>query len=71
MGTFRPWKTWDNDFDRDFLEKARFLCKSCGKECSLEKSRLMAEEEKMFALGLCSECRSEQKFDVTNAWREE
>lgn len=71
MGTFRPWESWDSDFDKDFIEKARFTCKVCGKECKLDEGRLMAEGDKMFALGLCSECRSEQKFDVTNIWREE
>jgi hypothetical protein len=71
MGTFRPWESWDRNFDEDFIEKARFACKACGKNCKLEEGRLMAEENKMFALGKCSECGREQKFDVTNIWREE
>ena len=71
MGTFRPWESYDSDFDRDFLEKARFTCKVCGKACRLLEGRLMAEGEKMYALGRCSECRSELKYDVTNVWREE
>ena len=71
MGTFRPYESWDRDFDKDFLENARFTCKACGQECSLANGRLMADKDKMFALGQCSECRHEQKFDVTNVWREE
>ena len=71
MGTFRPYESWDRDFDHDFIEKVRFTCKVCGKECKLDNGQLMAEEDKMFALGNCSECRSELKYDVTNVWREE
>lgn len=71
MGRFRPWESYDSDFDKDFLEKARFTCKVCGKDCKLEEGRLMAEGDKMFALGRCSECHSELKYDVTNIWREE
>ena len=72
MGTFRPYESWDRDFDQDFIEKARFTCRACGKICRLDPGRLMADEDqKMFAIGNCSECRSEQKFDVTNVWREE
>lgn len=73
MGQFRPYESYDSDFDKDFIEKARFTCKVCGKECKLEKGYLQAdaEREKMFALGNCSECGSELKYDVTNVWREE
>lgn len=71
MGTFRPYENWDRNFDEEFIEKARFTCKVCGKECRLQKGRLMAEGDKMFALGKCSECGSDQTFDVTNVWREE
>ncbi len=67
----RPYENWDRDFDEAFIEKARFLCKSCARDCRLNPGRLMAEGDKMFAVGKCSECRGEQKFDVTNAWREE
>lgn len=71
MGTFRPYESWDRDFDQDFLEKARFICKACGEECKLDQGRLMAEEEKMFACGNCNRCGKAQQFDVTNIWREE
>jgi hypothetical protein len=68
-----PWETFGSDFDREFLEKARFACKICGKDCKLEEGRLEAdsEKDKMFAFGRCSECHSELKFDVTHIWREE
>jgi len=71
MGTFRPYESWDRDFDRDFIEKARFTCKACGEDCRLEEGRLMADGSRMFALGNCSVCKKAQKFDVTNVWREE
>ena len=71
MGEFKPYPSYNSDFDRDFIEKARFTCKICGKECRLDEGRLMADGQKMFALGKCSECKSEQKFDVTHVWREE
>lgn len=71
MGKFRPYPSYDSDFDRDFIENARFTCKNCVKECKLKEGRLMAEEGKVFALGRCGLCGSEQKFDVTNVWREE
>jgi len=71
MSEFRPYPSWGSDFDRDFIENARFTCRACGKECALKEGRLMAEGDKMYALGSCSECGSEQKFDVTNIWREE
>lgn len=71
MSTFRPYESWDRDFDREFIEKAHFTCRACGQDCQLKEGRLMAEEDKMFALGRCNECGSEQKFDVTNVWREE
>ena len=67
----RPYESWGQDFDRDFIEKARFLCKACGRECRLDPGTLRADGNKMYAIGNCSECRSEQKFDVTNVWREE
>lgn len=71
MGEFKPYPSYGSDFDRDFLENARFTCKSCGKECKLIDGHLMAENDKMFARGNCSECKRAQKFDVTNIWREE
>ena len=71
MGEFRPYPSYGSDFSRDFFEKARFTCKSCRKECKLDQGHLMAEEDKMFALGNCSECGKAQRFDVTNVWREE
>ena len=71
MGTFRPYESWDRDFDQDFIEKARFTCKACGEECSLEEGHLMADGNKVFALGNCSVCRKPQRFDVTDVWREE
>lgn len=71
MGEFKPYPSYGSDFDRDFLENARFTCQACKKECKLEDGRLMAEGNKMFALGNCNRCGSAQKFDVTNVWREE
>ena len=71
MGEFRPYPSYGSDFGKDFLENARFTCRVCGKECKLNHGNLKAEEDKMFALGQCSECGSDQKFDVTNVWREE
>lgn len=71
MGTFRPYESWDRDFDREFIESARFTCKNCGEECQLKEGYLKADGDKMFAYGKCSECGSDQKFDVTNVWREE
>lgn len=71
MGEFRPYPTWGSDFDRDFIEHARFTCKACGKHCKLAEGRLAADGDKMFAFGKCSECGGEQKFDVTHVWREE
>jgi transcription elongation factor Elf1 len=59
------------DFDKDFIKTARFACKACGKECKLTNGQLKAENEKTFAVGHCSECGRPQRFDVTNAWREE
>ena len=69
----RPWETFGSDFDRDFIEKARFTCKVCGKDCKLDEGYLKSDpdEEKMYALGRCSECGSDLKYDVTNVWREE
>ena len=67
----RPYSNYGSDFDKDFIENALFECKACGKECKLEEGRLMAEGDKMFALGRCNVCHQEQKFDVTNVWREE
>ena len=71
MGEFRPYPSYDSDFDRDFIENARFTCKDCKKTCKLEEGYLKAEGELMFALGKCNECGKPQKFDVTNEWREE
>ena len=71
MGEFRPYPNYGREFEKDFIENARFACKGCGKDCRLDPGRLMAEEDKMYAIGNCSECRSEQRFDVTNVWREE
>lgn len=71
MGEFRPYPSYGSNFDKEFLQDARFQCPTCGKECSLRDGRLKAEEEKMYAMGLCSECGATQKFDVTNVWREE
>ena len=71
MGQFRPWESYDSDFDKDFIAKARFTCKACKKKCSLKEGSLRADEEKMFAYGKCSECGKDLKYDVTNVWREE
>ena len=71
MGEFRPYPSYGSDFDKDFIENARFTCKSCRKECKLAGGHLEAQENKVFAVGPCSECGCEQKFDVTNVWREE
>ena len=62
-----PWR----DFDQEFIEKAWFTCKACGQDCQLAEGRLMAEQNKMFAIGKCSACGKDQKFDVTHVWREE
>lgn len=67
----RPYESWGQDFDKEFIEKARFICKACRQECRLDPGILQAEENKMYAVGQCSQCRSEQKFDVTHEWREE
>ena len=67
----KPYPSFGADFDREFIENARFTCKNCRKECRLIEGHLMADEEKVFALGQCSECGKDQKFDVTNVWREE
>jgi transcription elongation factor Elf1 len=67
----RPYESWGRDFDRDFIEKARFQCRVCGKDCRLTEGFLKAEEDKMFASGRCSECGAELRYDVTNVWREE
>ena len=71
MGEYRPYESFGRDFDKEFIEHARFQCRKCGKECRLDPGRLLADRKKMYAVGKCSECRSEQKFDVTNDWREE
>lgn len=71
MGTFRPYRSYDSNFDKDFIENARFICKACGRECKLSDGFLKADEDKMFAYGNCSECGRPQKFDVTREWREE
>lgn len=67
----RPYENWEQDFDSEFIRKAWFTCKDCGQACQLEEGRLLAENDKMFALGKCSQCEMDQKFDVTNVWREE
>ena len=67
----KPWESFGSDFDRDFIEKARFDCKVCGKNCKLNEGYLKADEDKMFAYGLCSKCGAGLKYDVTNVWREE
>ena len=71
MGTFRPYESWDRDFDKEFITKARFSCRVCGKDCSLKEGFLQADGRKMFAHGKCSECGKDLKYDVTNVWREE
>lgn len=67
----KPYPSFGSDFDREFIEKAWFVCKNCGKDCQLREGRLEAQDNLMFALGNCSECGTPQKFDVTNVWREE
>ena len=67
----KPYESWGQDFDAAFIEKARFTCKTCRKECRLDPGSLRADGNKMYAVGNCSECRNEQKYDVTNVWREE
>ena len=67
----RPYENWEQDFKGDFLRKAWFTCKDCGGDCQLIEGRLQAEKNKMFAFGKCSRCGKNQKFDVTNVWREE
>ena len=53
MGTFRPYESWDRDFDKEFITKARFSCRVCGKDCSLKEGFLQADGRKMFAHGKC------------------
>jgi len=67
----RPYPSFGSDFDKEFIENARFTCKDCGRACKLDEGYLRADREKMFAYGHCSECGKPQKFDVTNVWREE
>ena len=71
MGEFKPYPNYGEDFDREFIENARFTCKACGKDCRLDPGELRAAQNKMYAIGKCSECRRDQKFDVTHVWREE
>lgn len=68
---FHPYESWGKDFDRDFIERARFTCTACRKECSLKDGSMQAEGDQMFAFGKCSECGKDLKYDVTREWREE
>ncbi len=67
----RPYENWDQDFEEEFIRKAWFTCKDCSQGCQLAEGRLLAENDKMFALGRCNQCGANQKFDVTHVWREE
>ncbi|GEM_PF-1538758 len=71
MGEFRPYESFGSDFVEEFFKNTRFDCKSCHKECRLVEGKIITEEGKSWAVGLCSVCSSFQRFDVTHVWREE
>jgi DNA-directed RNA polymerase subunit RPC12/RpoP len=71
MGKFTPNPSFGAGSDEAFIKNALFVCHDCGKECRLKKGRLISEDDQRLALGDCSECGKPQRFDVTNARREE